>query len=184
MKRPDLELMRYHDLESDAEEHRRVEERLASDEVARDYLASLRTTSAAVQTWAEAARIDDIADEVMDRIERDVAERKGQVRRLRRLSWSLLGSGLAAAAALWLWVGSAAVDARQPSVDPLVRLPAVAPAAEPARSLAEIGAGVAIEKLDFGANNGSIFVIQGSTEATPVVWLSDPEGDRAKMEPL
>jgi hypothetical protein len=65
-----------------------------------------------------------------------------------------------------------------------VELPAVAPVARAAQPLAEVGAGVAIERLDFGANNGSIFVVQGSSEATPVVWLSDPEGDQAKMEPL
>jgi anti-sigma factor RsiW len=176
--------MRYHDSESDPDECLRVEERLASDERARAELVALRASSSAVRRWAETAAMDDITDRVMSRIEGS-SERGGRLLKLRRISWSLAASGLAAAACLWLWLGTATVETDLPG-DPgaSVELPAVAPVARAAQPLAEVGAGVAIERLDFGANNGSIFVVQGSSEATPVVWLSDPEGDQAKMEPL
>jgi hypothetical protein len=43
----------------------------------------------------------------------------------------------------------------------------------------------AIESIDFGSQNGAIFMVPAGTETTPVVWLTDDaaeDGDR--MEPL
>jgi hypothetical protein len=63
---------------------------------------------------------------------------------------------------------------------------AVAPAVdlpEPLTADAELSA-AAIESVDFGSQNGAIFMVSAGAETTPVVWLSDDPQSGDRMEPL
>lgn len=205
-------LMRYLDGESDAAEAAEVERWLGSSTEARALAAELQQVGDVVRTIAEqrGAPGDGIADLVMARIEGET--RGAQLRvvsapvpgvtgrahgRARTLVGLVPAFGLAVAAA------AAAVLFLRPAARPtpvVVQEPAgsVAPAlvAAPAEPSAPVAAeppvanepgdeGASIEEVDFGASNGTIFMVPAGPEVTPVVWLMDdvpPSGHR--MKPL
>ncbi len=66
-------------------------------------------------------------------------------------------------------------------VETVVAPPVVAP--ELAAAEADLSA-AAIESVDFGNQNGAIFMVSAGAETTPVVWLSDDPQSGDRMEPL
>jgi anti-sigma factor RsiW len=203
-------LMRYLDGEADANERGEVERWLAASPEARAALSSLELVRRAVHAIGEdvGARGEGIADAVMAALEGPAAG-GAEVVSLRRSKAAAsrapsigrrflglapaLGLGLAAAAAVAVYFRpvpsrpSAAVQSSAPTVT-VARAPAaeaLEQGPEPAR-WAEPGA--SIESVDFGARDGTIFMVSGSDSdeaETPVVWLMDEAAPtEGRMAPL
>jgi hypothetical protein len=69
----------------------------------------------------------------------------------------------------------------------LLPSPPAAPSerAEALESESEPDTGASIEAVDFGAQNGTIFMVATGPQVTPVVWLVDESaGSGGKMKPL
>ena len=103
-----------------------------------------------------------------------VADPISAVRITARAAWRhAVGAALAVAAAALLLVKTAGFDSRLgPNVD------GVAPEApgltgRDARAGADDQAGAAIEALDLGERQGTIFFVSAGSELTPVVWVQD-----------
>ena len=97
-----------------------------------------------------------------------------------------LGLSLAAAVALGIHA-IATTDYSKPeqsvaSLSETVPTPATSEAeiAEPETDLSA----AAIESIDFGSQNGAIFMVSAGAETTPVVWLTDDPQSGDRMEPL
>jgi anti-sigma factor RsiW len=190
-------LMRYFDGELEAEEAAEVERLIAESADARALLADFERVGSVVRAIADqhGARGDGIADRVMAELNRpppgvrSVPAGNGQGPRGRLIPFApAIGLGLAAAAAVALLVrphpphGNARGSVSA-VVSVLVPSPSVVPSEE--AEVVEPDTGASIETVDFGAQNGSIFMVASGPQVTPVVWLvdeSDESGD--KMEPL
>jgi hypothetical protein len=186
--------MLLYDGELAADEVEALRERIGQDAEWREAIAGYGRLGDAVRTaWQSAAgHAPDLTDVVMDRIRRDARTR------LRRRGVMLGGGaagvalGLAAAVAIWLARGPALPDPQDVlSVSPvaLLRLPGSAPEAQEPAQVTEgdvdLTPPVAIEAVDFGTRNGSIFMVGSGVGATPVVWVMDgPSPDEGRMPQL
>lgn len=191
----DERLQRYFDGELSPEESAAVREEIASSESAAQALANLERLHALMQDASEqwAGKID--SDALYARIERDVAQdvvhlhedhKKDAVTdgdgtavpaeprpALRIIEgggekrvWGGVAVGLAAAAAVFLAVFAIPRDdaTKSPSL----------PAPTPQIASAHLGSEVL--EVDFGANTGTVFEVQGSFgQPVAVVWIDDGE---------
>jgi anti-sigma factor RsiW len=198
-------LMQYFDGELDHEQAAEVEALLENDVEAQRVLEGIDQVGAVVRgvMLDQARPPSDLSDVVMARIaaEPRTAEPRGPRawRKLRdeprlRHAVPLALGALAAAAALAL------VFERQnpplPRVSPTASpqntalpQPAPTPSASEQPELelasAESTPAIAIETVDFGGREGTIFMLAEGEIATPVVWLMDEPGTgRDSMEPL
>jgi anti-sigma factor RsiW len=174
-RRPtDAELVLFVDGELDAERGAEVASWLAGDEELRGIVRLLRLGGRIVETdaldRADRAGADGIADAVMARIARE--ERIVARHRLRRA----IGAAIvvAAAAAAFVWVRSAAKPEPTAPTAAVAPLPAPhAPGDDPAASTEPT---TEIDAVDFGARAGTIFYVpSGAATTTAVVWLSDDD---------
>lgn len=197
------ELMQYYDGELPPDRMRAVAARLAESPEARHRLLDLEVLGAAVRAAVEmrAESAPDLTESVLRRLDEAPP---GQLRVLSGGTKAPVGSPRlagATAAAIGVLAAAAAVGGlwlttrgESPAAGSLARRHEPARSAEPAvPPAAGLGAervaahdpAVAIETVDFGEKPGSIFMVAGQSEVTPVVWLVDdpaPDGDR--MEPL
>lgn len=211
MRPTDQQLMRLHDGELDPDERASVETALATDARARDVVAGLEQIGDVVRAVVE--RTDapsDLVDDVMARIDAEqqggrAPDREG-LRVLeggarggatptasppgRGARIAAAGGAFAAAAAAAVVMAlsggatSTAVGSR-PAL-PATAQPAVAPSAPVVGTSAEEdSSSAAIESIDFGGSNGSIFMVSAGDVTTPVVWVSDDlAAPTERAEPL
>jgi hypothetical protein len=173
MRRPsDRELMELYDGELSLAEEEELAKVLADDPESRRVVGGLELVGEAVRAWAEttAGPAEEIADRVMARIAAPAPRRRALVRR-GRVAAVVVG-GLAIAAAVALAIRSS----DHGSVSDRV-----------AQVLADKDPGVSvdIEAVDFGGQDGTIYLVQAENDSpTPVVWLEDPEADENDTETL
>ena len=202
-------LMQYLDGELDVAGRREVEQLLSASVEARALLGNLVDTGDLVRELAHGrGEAAGIADAVFDRIDAE-----GVSPPLRVLPGGVLGAGRGRGAAgrradtpargLRPWAEGAALLAVAAAVALLVhqrgsaRAPVIAPVVQSGAELASAGpaaaaaaaaepeSGAAIESVDFGAQNGSIFLVATGPQVTPVVWLLDePESGEDGPKPL
>jgi len=180
---PDERLMRYLDGEASEDEAREVERWLEESREARALASDIEAVGAAVRAIADekGAGGDSIADAVMRRLELPASPRSLDEQRAKKrgagktsLLFPAIGVSLAAAAAVVFLLRSPAGDAGGP-----VAGARVDPSASSGTESAEIAVivddatGAAIESVDFGAQNGTIFMVPSGAQVTPVVWLVD-----------
>ena len=181
--------MRYVDGEVDAEEAELVERWLSESAEARTLLRELESIGSEVRALADdrASRARSIADAVMAQVAGEGPVSRTRVRaapierakKARRVVGAVpaIGLALAAAAAVVVYLrphpGPASAVRERPSAaiapEPFSTtssLPAEVAAAEPE-------SGASIESVDFGAQNGTIFIVPSGPQSTPVVWLMD-----------
>lgn len=204
------QLMQLHDDELAPEQLAALEKRVAEDPEAAGVLRGLEQVGQALRGVAEeqGTGAEQIADLVMARIDAEDGERSAEPgsdagarvlplsRRWRHTVPTVAGV-LALAAAAVLVARSGAL-ARHPAVEGPPHTSAhlvaqarsaapKAPVAEPAPAPAEADGApsVAIETVDFGSHDGTIFMVSAGDDATPVVWLTDePAETGSGMEPL
>lgn len=190
-------LMRYFDGELEAEAAADVERLLADSPEARALLGDFEQVGTELRAIAEdqGTRADGIADRVMARLEpsrgsaRLRSGERGARGRVIRLA-PVVGLALAAAA-----VVAFLLQSRPPQ--PIVRASesatvsvpvppeSAAPAEEFVAAEEEPETGATIESVDFGAQNGTIFMVAIGPQVTPVVWLVDESARTGgRMKPL
>jgi anti-sigma factor RsiW len=188
-------LMRYYDGELSDEEAAEVEAALENDPDARRVFEGLEQLSAFVRKHEEEQALPDLTDAIMGRIAREERKESAPPAEVVRGPWSTILP--AAAAVLALAAGVALVNelsnkpatttpvVQQPSSElPVAPVPSEEPAEEQVLADSQHPA-VAIETVDFGAREGTIFVMQEGEGSTPVVWLMDePAPAGGRMEPL
>jgi len=185
--------MRYVDGEVDAEEAELVERWLAESAEARALLRDLEALGDGVRAIAEerGSTGDSIVESVMARVANEGPASRTRVlpisvastKKARRIGAAVpaIGLALAAAAAVVVYLRP------HPSPVSVVRdRPSAALAPEPFSltsssgpaelAVAEPESGASIESVDFGAQNGTIFIVASGPQSTPVVWLMD-DGD-------
>jgi negative regulator of sigma E activity len=183
--------MRYMDGEADAEEVELVERWLTESAEARALLRDLESIGGGVRAIAEerGARVDSIADSVMARVLNEGPVSRTRIRAApaqsakkdRRIVAALpaIGLALAAAAAVVVYLrpptSSESAVSGKPSAalapepfSPMSSVPVELAVADPE-------SGASIESVDFGAQNGTIFIVTSGPESTPVVWLMDDD---------
>ncbi|HTA91993.1 MAG TPA: hypothetical protein VK745_20580 [Polyangiaceae bacterium] len=186
-------LMRYHDGAVSEEEALTVEEALEHEPALLEELEAYSELGSFVRAWGEARSEHeiDIADSVMACIDASEASeasvpapRVASVHSLwpRVATWVSLGAAIAA--------GSVLV-ARSWSAPPVPHGPHAAAAGEQATLAApsavappDVSAALeeepkeppaTIESVDFGKNNGTVFVVSTDSADTPVVWTPDDD---------
>ena len=193
-------LMQYFDGELDDEQAAEVEALVEHDVEARRVLEGMDQIGAVVRgvMLDQARPPEGLTDAVMARISPEPPARRAWKRlreepRFRRAVPVALGA-LAAAAALALVFERA--NPPQPRVSPpsqpltaaRPQPPAPLPSSErPELEVASVESApaIAIETVDFGGREGTIFMLAEGEIATPVVWLMDEPGkERDSMEPL
>lgn len=183
-------LMRYLDGDLDGEEAAAVERWMAESTEAQRLCSDLERVRVELRAISEerGRRADSIVEGVMARIDaaggakmRVVRGGGGQGPDRRVLAFvPALGLALAAAAAVVAYFRphpapiaalrerpTAAVS-QAPAAEAFSGASAAAVSSEPA-------AGASIESVDFGGQNGTIFMVAAGQEVTPVVWLDDGE---------
>jgi hypothetical protein len=191
-----IDLMRLHDSELSEEEAAELEHELTESELR--VLEGLEDLGERIREANSHASVD-LTDSIMARLDEDlvIAAPPAPVVPLRpsrnNSAWVAGGLVLAAAAAVAVWFTS-----RSPAPTPVAQkpAPAVAPTPSPEplpkEAVAELAVAedddvsapaASIEAVDFGNNNGTIFMVPSGEETTPVVWLAD-EGPGSRMEPL
>jgi len=171
-------LMRWHDGETSDDERELVEQLLAQD-LAREQLASFELVGELVRE-ADAARVQhlDLTEQVMARVLEASASkgaekpRANNVRALPRRALAVVGVALALAAGIALVVSersSKLVASDQDLAAPIAAISAPEP--DPP------GESVAIERVDFGNEQGAIFLVPGVDERTVVIWTMDDTAD-------
>lgn len=186
-------LMRYVDGEVDAEEAELVERWLAESAEARALLRDIEALGDGVRAIAEerGSAGDSIVESVMARVANQGPVSRTRVRAIpvastkkaRRIGAAVPAIGLALAAA------AAVVVYLRPHPSPVSAVrdrPSAALAPEPFSmtsssgpaelAVAEPESGASIESIDFGTQNGTIFIVASGPNSTPVVWLMD-DGD-------
>lgn len=184
-----VRLMRYYDGELDADETAELEAELARNPEAQAVLAGLEQLSGFVRRAAAEQPAIDVTDVIMARV-------ASEPRRERRIEptparWRTIVPAAAAVLALAASVALVNEFSRTPAAPARVVQRSPAPVAPPPESevlpptvVAEREA-VSIETVDFGAREGTIFVVQEGEGSTPVVWLMDePTPGGARMERL
>ncbi|HVU03744.1 MAG TPA: hypothetical protein VHE30_18425 [Polyangiaceae bacterium] len=127
---------------------------------------------------------DGIADQVFARLpEPEPAPRRARVVALAPVA-ALALAAAAAVALLVRPVPRTSVPVAEPSAQEVAVLPSVLAPAPADEDPAEGDTGAAIESVDFGAQNGSIFMVASGPQVTPVVWLSDDDESGGRMQPL
>jgi anti-sigma factor RsiW len=174
--------MRYLDGEASEEESREVERWLEESQEARALARDIEAVGAAVRAIADekGAAGDSIADAVMKRLELPSAPQSLEEHRTRKgakkpsMLFPAVGFSLAAAAAVVLFLRSPSGDTRGP-VAGTPGDPSASSESESAEIavIADDATGAAIESVDFGAQNGTIFMVPSGLQVTPVVWLVD-----------
>jgi anti-sigma factor RsiW len=197
------ELMMLADGELAPERRAEVEAWLSKSDVtaAAESVEAIRQVGDFVRSYAESTtRQFDVAEEVMARIATADAGQSGSstasgtnVRRLARrrsragafLGFASFAIAAAAAAVVWLSSRHSAVDAGKPRAAlSAVGIP-LSPDPESQESGVEDPGGASILAVDFGTQNGSIFMVNAGHDVTPVVWLLDDSGESGdRMEPL
>jgi anti-sigma factor RsiW len=192
------QLMRYYDGELDAEEAAEVEAALAEDPDAQRVFEGLEQLSAFVRQHEQEQAAPDplLTDDIMSRIadEDRPALKSSPPAEVVRGPWRNI---LPAAAAVLALAASVALvnelSNKGPTTAPVVEQPsttaeeplAPVPSVEEPVELADSHPAVAIETVDFGAREGTIFLMQEGEGSTPVVWLMDePAPAEGRMEPL
>jgi anti-sigma factor RsiW len=184
-----LRLMRYYDGELDADEAAELEAELERDAEARGVLAGLEQLSGFVRREAAERDVPDLTDAIMAEVAREPRQDRTAPAPA-PAGWRVIVPAAAAVLALAASVAlvnefsaAPAEPVRVVQQPPLVVAPPEEPAAVPL-VVAERDA-VAIETVDFGAREGTIFVVQEGEGSTPVVWLMDePAPAGGRMEPL
>jgi negative regulator of sigma E activity len=185
--------MRYIDGDVDAEEAELVERWLAESAEARALRSDLETIGMGVRAIADArsTAADSIADSVMARVANEGPVSRTRVRavpvastkKVRRIGAAVpaIGLAMAAAAAVIVYLRphpspvSAVRDRPSAAVNPEPF--SMTSSSGPAElAVAEPESGASIESVDFGAQNGTIFIVSSGPQSTPVVWLMD-DGD-------
>jgi len=182
-------LMRYMDGEADAEEAELVEKWLTESEEARALLRDLESLGGEVRAIAEerGSRVGSIADSVMAQVAGESPISRTRLRatpiekgrRDRRVVGAVpaIGLALAAAAAIVVYLrphpGPTSAVRERPSAS-LAPQPFSTTSSLPAEvAAADPESGASIESVDFGAQNGTIFIVPSGAQSTPVVWLMD-----------
>jgi anti-sigma factor RsiW len=183
--------MRYVDGEADAEEAELVERWLAESAEARALLRDLESIGGGIRAIVEerGSRADPIADSVMARVLSEGPVSRTRVRTTpiesakkdRRVAGAIpaIGLALAAAAAVVLYLrphpGSESAVRGRPSAA-LAPEPFSPTSSAPGElAVAEPESGASIESVDFGSQNGTIFIVPSGPQSTPVVWLMDDD---------
>ena len=197
------QLMRYYDGELDADEAAEFEAALEHHPEAQRVLEGLEQLSAFVRLHGQEQAAPDplLTDDIMARIAREEAPEPQRVSsappEVGRGPWRTIVPAAAAVLALAASValvneisknsGTPAPVVEQPSTTVERPLAPVPSGEEPAEEqvLADSHPAVAIETVDFGAREGTIFLMQEGEGSTPVVWLMDePAPAKGRMEPL
>jgi anti-sigma factor RsiW len=183
-------LMRYHDGAVSEEEALLVEEALEQEPALLEELEAYSELGSFVRAWGEARSEHeiDIADSVMAEIqalEAPPAPRAASVTAIwpRIATWVSLGAAIAAGSVLVVrsWSappgaprGAHAVGAGDQAA--LIAPSALAPPDVSAALEDEPKEPPAtIESVDFGKNNGTVFVVSTDSADTPVVWMPDDD---------
>jgi anti-sigma factor RsiW len=184
-------LMRYVDGELDANEAARVEQWLSESEEARALLRDITSIGNVVRGVAEerGSGADSIVDSVMAQIAGGETVSRTRVRAVRAAprkhprpgaAIPAIGLALAAAAAVTVYLRphpSPVSAVRERPSAALLPEPFSTTSSVPAEmAAAEPESGASIESVDFGAQNGTIFIVANGPQSTPVVWLMD-DGD-------
>lgn len=196
----DLELMQLHDGELPEADAARLAEECADDPASLALLADLDHIGDVVREFADqrGAAADSIADVVMARIEQ---ERVAPVEDPHVPAWRRFAPvgaavlAMAAAAVLVIQARApysapsfrAAPSESAPAHQPVASNPTAEAVPAPAAPVAtdDTLPSVAIESVDFGSRDGTIFMVQSGQNETPVVWLVDePASPGARIEPL
>jgi anti-sigma factor RsiW len=198
-ERRDDRLMQHFDGELSESEAAEMERLLAESPEARALLRDFDVIGRTLRDAAEERGVAaaDIADRVMAQIEAEPPRRASVVVPLRRRTRvatlaPALVLAFAAAAAVMLLVRR---EPPQPLVkedDQIAQLEELIPSAAPEPppeavasvdedDLDDFEPGASIESVDFGSENGTIFMVPSGPDSTPVVWMSD---DSDRMEAL
>lgn len=189
-------LMQFLDGELGEAESREIEALLAESAEARAFISDLEEVGSNVRSIGldRALPLSDLTEPIMSRIARDGAPAEsprgspGSVVRMARY-WAPAAALAMAAAAAWLvYLRPVQVPPRASSratstAEAPVAAPSMVGVTEPAESDEETGA--EIESVDFGAHNGTIFMVASGPQLTPVVWLMDENAPGSgRMKPL
>ncbi len=185
---PHVDLMQLYDEELPPERIAELEAELSEQDQA--VIDGLDQLSEVVRMWGSerGAEGASIADDVMARLDEERLASEPTPPPAATHRWGVVAAALAMAAAAALALNLA----RAPKPE-AARAPVVAPSPAPVEAASapsavaesEGSTPAAIESIDFGSQNGAIFMVPAGTETTPVVWLTDDAaegGDR--MEPL
>ncbi|MCA9627965.1 MAG: hypothetical protein KC766_09875 [Myxococcales bacterium] len=185
------ELMLLHDGELDPDAESEALERLRVDENAQAQLAGLEQLGDFLREAERAAAepsFSSLADAVLERLDEPALRPLGESHQASSThperGWVVaVGVVLAAAAAGLLWIRSSHPVESRPTANLSQPASPQAPSAERPAPVAEEDP-VAIVSVDFGGNDGTIFVV--GDDSTPVVWLADDAvpAEDAKMGPL
>lgn len=188
-------LMRYHDAEVSEAEARVVEAALEQEPALVEELEAYAELGSFVRAASDSRAVleFDIADSVMAAVQTEsprVARPPARVHSLlpRIATWVSLGAAIAAGSVLVArsWSAPPASHGGTRGAHAVTGEPAsVSPSAAPDLSAApELAAALqpeeepklppaTIESVDFGGNNGSVFVVSTGSSETPVVWMPD-----------
>ena len=180
-----LRLMRAYDGELSSDEAAA----LLQDEDARALALQWDQVGDALRLYAvqDGHRADCLADRVVEALDADAARPK---RHPRGREWGIAVAGAAAAGVLIAIVGVlGGPTSSQSELVTVERLPGAqtvsAVPSDPFGPADADGAGVSIEVVDFGAQQGTIFMVSAGQETTPVVWLVDDASEGGeRLEPL
>lgn len=189
------QLMQYLDGELEEAEAKEMERLLAESAEARALFSDLEEVGSTVRAIGmdRAHAVGDLTDAIMSRVSKEAGpgggagDVKSRVVPMARY-WAPAAALAMAAAAAWA-VYLRPVRTSVP-VLPSTVLPtlAVAPTLTPpvaATEEAEEEPGAEIESVDFGARNGTIFMVATGPQVTPVVWLMDENATGgSRMKPL
>jgi anti-sigma factor RsiW len=175
--------MRYADGELSPEERRTVDVELSRQPDLKATVSGIEQIGDLVRQHADQVGASfSVIDDVWARIDTATGEKPSRMalRTFPSARWTLLGAGLAAAAAVALLVGRQGPEpSRRSSTETIGTADATGAAslATPAGADPEDATGASIETLDPGPGGATLFVVQAGAIATPVVWLLD-EADR------
>lgn len=190
------QLMQYLDGELDGPAAREVERLLAQSAEARALLSDFEEVGSSVRAIGldRARALGDVTEAVMARVSEDMGPASGAPMASRVIPmaryWApaaALAMAAAAAGALYFRPVRAPVPAPARVLPTLAVAPTIASSVVAAdeSTPGEEEPGAEIESVDFGAHNGTIFMVATGPQVTPVVWLMDenaPGGVR--MKPL
>jgi negative regulator of sigma E activity len=182
-------LMRYVDGEADAEEAELVERWLAESAEARAVLRDFEVIGGGLRAIADerGTRMGSIADSVMAQVAGEGPVSRTRVhatpieaaKKGRKIVSAVpaIGLALAAAAVVLIYLrphpGPAPAVRNELSASPVIE-PLSSSSSEPGEvAVADPESGASIESVDFGAQNGTIFIVPSGPQSTPVVWLMD-----------
>lgn len=199
------ELMAYFDGELSSERAARIEQVLGRDPEASALLTEWTRVGGVVRGWAE--RVSEArgaaADEIMCQLQSQRAARTvvplpvgaGSGRSVSKTAraparlawWQATSAAVAVAAAAFLVVRAAGFDSHlAPTTDTPKSREWLGLSGRDGQPGAEEQPGAAIETLDLGEHQGTIFLVSAGSEVTPVVWVQDdfPSQDHGREKTL